>query len=52
MVYIKVSEAAVNLIAEIAAALNGFGFAYVALDLQGYRTGSMNETLSVNCNRV
>ena len=23
----------------------GFGFTYVALDLQGYRTGSMNETL-------
>ena len=22
------------------------GFAYVALDLEGYRTGSMNETLS------
>lgn len=30
---------------EIAAALKGFGFAYVALDLQGYRTGSLNETL-------
>ena len=30
---------------EIAAALKGFGFAYAALDLQGYRTGSMNETL-------
>ncbi len=30
---------------EIAAALKSFGFAYVALDLQGYRTGSMNETL-------
>jgi uncharacterized protein len=30
---------------EIAAALKGMGFAYVALDLQGYRTGSMNETL-------
>ena len=23
----------------------GFGFAYAALDLQGYRTGSLNETL-------
>ena len=33
---------------EIAAALKGLGFAYVALDLQGYRTGSMNETLAVN----
>ncbi len=31
---------------EVAAALKSFGFAYVALDLQGYRTGSMNETLS------
>ena len=30
---------------EIAAALKSFGFAYVALDLQGYRTGSMNEVL-------
>ena len=25
--------------------LQAAGFAYVALDLQGYRTGSMNETL-------
>ena len=38
--------------AEITAVLKSFGFTYVALDLQGYRTGSMNETLSVNCNRV
>jgi uncharacterized protein len=30
---------------EIAAAFKGMGFAYVALDLQGYRTGSLNETL-------
>ena len=30
---------------EIAAALKELGFSYVALDLQGYRTGSMNETL-------
>ena len=30
---------------EVAAALKSFGFAYVALDLQGYRTGSMNEVL-------
>ena len=28
---------------KIHAALKGFGFAYVALDLLGYRTGSMNE---------
>ncbi len=25
--------------------LRSFGFTYVALDLLGYRTGSMNETL-------
>ena len=31
--------------AEIAAAFKGQGFAYVTLDLQGYRTGSLNETL-------
>ena len=30
---------------EIAAAFKGMGFAYAALDLQGYRTGSMNENL-------
>ena len=24
-----------------------FGFAYVAIDLKGYRTGSMNETLNL-----
>jgi uncharacterized protein len=29
----------------ILAALKGLGFAYVALDLEGYRTGSMNEVL-------
>ena len=28
----------------IVAELKGFGFSYVALDLQGYRTGSMNES--------
>ena len=33
---------------EIAAAFKGFGFAYAALDLQGYRTGSLNETLERN----
>ena len=31
---------------EIAATLKSFGFAYVALDLQGYRTGSLNEVLT------
>ena len=34
--------------AEISTALKGFGFTYVALDLQGYRTGSLNETLERN----
>jgi uncharacterized protein len=29
---------------KITQALKGFGFTYVTLDLQGYRTGSMNET--------
>jgi uncharacterized protein len=31
---------------EIHAAFKGFGFTYVSLDLLGYRTGSMNETLA------
>ena len=31
---------------KIHAALKGFGFAYIALDLLGYRTGSMNEVLT------
>jgi len=30
---------------EIAAAFKAFGFAYITLDLRGYRTGSMNEVL-------
>jgi len=34
--------------AEIAAAFKALGFAYVALDLLGYRTGSMNEVLHGN----
>ena len=34
--------------AEITAAFNDLGFAYVALDLLGYRTGSMNEILPGN----
>ena len=32
--------------ADISAALAAIGFAYVSLDLQGYRTGSLNETLT------
>ena len=31
---------------DVVAAFKGFGFHYVSLDLQGYRTGSMNEPLS------
>ena len=31
---------------EIVSALKGLGFAYVALDLQGYRTGSLNERIA------
>jgi uncharacterized protein len=34
--------------AEIAATLKKIGFAYVTLDLRGYRTGSMNEVLHEN----
>jgi len=30
----------------VCAKLRGLGFAYVTLDLAGYRTGSMNETLA------
>jgi uncharacterized protein len=32
--------------AAISQALKAAGFAYVALDLEGYRQGSLNETLS------
>ncbi|MGE5561585.1 MAG: ATP-dependent sacrificial sulfur transferase LarE [Chloroflexota bacterium] len=38
--------------AEIAAKLKSLGFAYVTLDLLGYRTGSMNETLSDETKRA
>ncbi len=31
---------------EVVRAVKGAGYTYVALDLQGYRTGAMNETLS------
>ena len=30
---------------KIVSALREFGFSYVTMDLTGYRTGSMNETL-------
>jgi uncharacterized protein len=32
--------------AEISKRLKSVGFSYVALDLEGYRQGSLNETLS------
>ena len=31
---------------EVVGAMKEIGFVYVTLDLQGYRTGSMNEVLS------
>ena len=34
---------------KIIARLKELGFVYIALDLQGYRTGSMNETLTSEC---
>lgn len=37
---------------EIAAKLKSLGFAYAALDLLGYRTGSLNETLSDEVKRA
>ena len=46
---IEVAPAAIPLLAsraaEISAALRALGFAYVSIDLQGYRTGSLNESL-------
>jgi uncharacterized protein len=30
---------------EVVSKLKSFGFTYVSMDLSGYRTGSMNETL-------
>jgi uncharacterized protein len=35
-----------NLREEVVRGLKDAGFIYVTLDLQGYRTGAMNETLS------
>ncbi|HKQ04808.1 MAG TPA: ATP-dependent sacrificial sulfur transferase LarE [Blastocatellia bacterium] len=35
----------VDMAGQMAAALKALGFKYVALDLEGYRTGSLNETL-------
>ena len=33
---------------EISEKLKSYGFQYVTLDLLGYRTGSMNETLNIS----
>lgn len=33
---------------EIIAAFRTYGFHYVTFDLQGYRTGSMNQTIEEN----
>jgi PP-loop superfamily ATP-utilizing enzyme len=33
---------------EINSAFKNYGFTYVTMDLQGYRTGSMNETLPMS----
>jgi len=35
----------INMAGQMAAALKALGFQFVALDLEGYRTGSLNETL-------
>ena len=40
-------EKLLNLREEVVAKLKSYGFKYVTLDLQGYRTGSMNETLKI-----
>ena len=33
---------------QIVSRLRGYGFTYIALDMQGYRTGSMNETIKTD----
>jgi uncharacterized protein len=49
---IETDEAGLDLLATpvnrrlVTEKLTGLGFAYIALDLQGYRTGSLNETLA------
>ena len=42
----KLMEEAVR--QKITDAFKEYGFTYVSLDLAGYRTGSMNETISVH----
>ena len=43
--WVSTVGANLNEVEKIAAAFKDFGFAYAALDLKGYRTGSLNETL-------
>ena len=38
-------EKAVNMRDKIVELLQGYGFSYIALDLKGYRSGSMDEVL-------
>jgi len=38
-------DAVLGMQAEVTKALRGLGFSYVTLDLEGYRTGSMDEVL-------
>jgi uncharacterized protein len=38
--------------AEIIAAIKQAGFPYVALDLDGFRSGSMNEVIKVNAEKL
>ena len=37
---------------QIVKAFKAYGFTYVTMDLQGYRTGSMNETLEAEEKQV
>jgi uncharacterized protein len=39
-------DAVLGMQAEVTKALRGLGFSYITLDLEGYRTGSMDEVLS------
>ena len=40
-------EYATEMAARIVAAIKPLGFRYVSLDLEGYRTGSLNEVLQI-----
>lgn len=53
---IETSEKEISIIiknrTKITAKLKSLGYTYITLDLQGYRTGSMNETINVNTDAV